>query len=726
MKKIILKIGGMSCSACQNRIEKYLNKQEGIEASVNLVMQQALIKYDEERYTIQDIERYIKESGYESLGIYNEKEEEKKDNTKQYLIVLAILIMILIYVSMSHMTHLPVIPFLNMEKNPANYSIALLILTIPFIVFGLDLLKSGIKKLIHRNPNMDTLVTIGVLSSLIYSIINLILILMGYKEQVKNLYFESSAMIIYFVKLGRYIENNSKDKTKEAIKELVKITPTTAIVKKGHNEIEVTIDEIEEGDIIIGKPGMKIAVDGIIIKGETHLDEAFITGESISTKKTINDKVIAGSINIDGYIEYKATKIGPNSTISEIVKLVVEATNTKAPIGRIADKVSSYFVPGILIISILTLLINLIIGNSLNESLISAVTVLVIACPCALGLATPLAIIVSEGRSAKEGILIKSSEVLENAHKVDTIVFDKTGTLTYGNLKISKIYNHSNYSKKELLTLVANLEKKSTHPIAASFKQYEGETEISKFKNIEGIGIYGIINQKEIYIGNNKLFKKLKIENKYITEENDLTESGNTIMYIVEDNKVIALIGVKDVIRDNAKETIDQLKKMNKNIIMLSGDNKKVATRIATQIGIKNVMANVMPKEKEQKIKEMIQNHHKVMMIGDGINDAPSLVSANIGVSMNGGTDIAGNAANIILIHDDLSKIITLLNISNKTIKIIKQNLFWAFIYNIIMIPIAIGVLKPIGISITPVIASITMTLSSLTVILNSLRLRKG
>ena len=725
MKKVILKIDGMSCSACSNRVEKYLNKQDGVSASVNLVMAQALIEYDEEKVSLSDLDKFVEEAGYKSLGVYHKELEEKKDNTKYYLIGFAFLIIVLMYVSMSHMIGLPVIPFLHMINHPINYALALFILTIPFIIFGFDIIKSGIIKLFHKSPNMDTLVTIGVLSSFIYSIVNLILIILGNNMLVENLYFESSAMIIYFIKLGRFIDKHSKEKTKEAIKELVQITPQSAIIKTKAGEKEITIDEVKKGDILICKPGMKVAVDGIITSGETHLDEAFITGESNPTKKSKDDKVIAGSINIDGYIEYKAEKIGPESTISEIVRLVVEATSTKAPIQRLADKVSGYFVPSIMIIAFITFIVYLIIGNPFNESIISFVTILVVACPCALGLATPLAIVVSEGNSAKKGILIKTSETLENVNKIDTIVFDKTGTLTYGNLKISKINNYSKYKDSELLSIIASLENNSSHPIANAFKDYyDSKIKISNFKNIAGIGLSGTINKKEIFVGNDKLFKKINIKNENSDDEKELSENGNSIVYVIENDKVIALIGVKDIIRDNAKSTIKELKRIGKEVIMLTGDNEVTANIIAKELGIDKVIANILPSEKEKEIKKLINNNHKVMMVGDGINDAPSLASATIGVSVNSGTDIAGDSADVILMQDDLSKIVSLFSISKKTVRIIKQNLFWAFIYNIFMIPLAIGLLKPLGLSITPMIASISMTISSLCVVFNSLRLR--
>lgn len=725
MKKVILKIEGMSCSACQNRVEKYLNKQDGVEASVNLVMAQALINYDENKVTIDDLNRFISESGYKSLGIYDETLENNKDNSFKLLIIFGLLILLLMYVSMSHMIGLPVIPFLHMLNHPINYGVSLLILTIPFIIFGFDIIKSGVTKLFHRSPNMDTLVSIGVISSVIYSVINLILIIFGKNELVEHLYFESSAMIIYFIKLGRFIDKNSKEKTKEAIKELVQITPQNALLKTKNGEKKVSIDEVKEGDILVCKPGMKIAVDGTIIKGEGHFNESFITGESKPSKKNKNDKVIAGSINIDGYIEYKAEKIGPDSTISEIVRLVVEATNTKAPIQRIADIVSGYFVPSIIVIAVLTLIISLFITKDFNNSIISFVTVLVVACPCALGLATPLAMVVSMGSSAKNGILIKKSEILEETKNIDTIVFDKTGTLTYGTPKISKIINYSKLSDKEIFKIVSILEHNSAHPIATAFiKYYDKNINVDKFETINGMGISGIINKNKYYVGNSKLLKKLNIDNKS-TEEEKLSQEGNSILYIVKNKEILSLIGVKDITRTNAKDTIKNLIKLNKNVIMLSGDNEPTANIIAKELGIKNVIANVMPKEKKETLSKLKAEGHKVMMVGDGINDAPSLANSDIGVSLSGATYIAGDSADIILIQDDLSKIVTLFDISKRTIKIIKENLFWAFIYNILMIPIAIGLLKPLGIMISPMVASIAMTISSLTVVLNSLRLKK-
>lgn len=729
MKKIILKIEGMTCSACSSSLEKYLLKQEGIDdALVNLVMSSASITY-EDNITIEDLNRFVSEAGFKSLGLYNENEDKDNNKTK-YFIVNGILALLVLYISMSHMIHLPAIPFLHMINYPVNYSLCLFIFSLYFIYFGRDIIISGIKNIKYKSPNMDTLVTLGVVSSFIFSTFNMIMILKGNNEYVENLYFESVCIILYLIKFGRYIDGISKEKTKDTIKGLVTITPNKAILFINNKEKKVSIDEVKKGDILIVKPGNRFAVDGVIVKGSTHVDESFISGESISIKKSINDKVVAGSINLDGEVLYKAENIGRDSTISEIVRLVVEATNTKAPIARIADKVSGIFVPVVIFIALLTLIIHLILGASFNESIVYFVTVLVCACPCALGLATPLAIVVSEGLCAKNGILVKKSEILENVNKIDVIVFDKTGTLTYGNLRISKIINKSNYSDNDLIEIVSSLENKTAHPIASSFKEYSKTNnlkslDVDDFKNIAGIGLSGTINDKSYLVGNNKLFDKYKINNNMLREEKKLSLDGNSIVYVIEDKKVIGLIGVKDIIRDNAKDVINKLKNIDKRIIMLTGDNEITADIIAKSIGIKEVIANVSPKDKSNKIKELKNKGFKVMMVGDGINDAPSLSLADIGVSLNSAIDIAVDSADVILMRNDLNSIYNLFDIGKRTLGNIKENLFWAFFYNACMIPISCGLFKFINITMNPMIAGLAMTLSSFTVIINALRLKR-
>ncbi len=732
MKKIILAIDGMTCSACSNGLEKYLNKQEGIkEASVNLVMANALVEYDENILNQEKIEKFVEEAGFKSLGIFKEEEGNKKRKKEKIeFLVFLVLAIFMLYISMESMINLPSIKGLDMHENAISYTTVMLIITICFIFYGFDIIKSGFKNLLHKTPNMDTLVTIGVTSSMVYSLYSMYMVIIGRHHYVENLYFESAAIIIFFIKLGRYVDNVNKDKTKEALQKLVKITPKNAVIKINGVEKNVTIDEIKKKDIVVSKPGEKIAVDGKIIEGKAHFDESFLTGESKPVSKTVGQNVIAGSINYDGYIEYEAERIGKDSTISEIVRLVVEATNTKAPIAKLADKVSGYFVPAVIAIAIITFIVYLLLGNAVSEAINVFVTILVVACPCSLGLATPLAIVVSEGLCAENGILVKKSEILENAQKVNTIVFDKTGTLTYGTLKISQIINYSKLEESELMKIVGSIESKATHPISKAFTNYLEEKNIQKvdvkeFEEVSGYGVIGKIENSQITLGNSKMLSKFNIENIHEEDEKKLAENGNSIVYVVKDSNIIALIGVNDMIRDDIQKVIKQLNENNIETIMLTGDNKQTAEKIAQKIGIEKVISNVLPSQKVEEIKKLKQEGKYVMMCGDGINDSPALASANIGVSINSAADIAMDSAEVILTRNDLSGIINLIKISKKTIRDIKQNLFWAFFYNTLMIPIAIGLLKPIGISINPMIASLAMVFSSFSVTLNALRLKK-
>ena len=732
MKKVLLKIDGMTCSACSSGLEKYLNKQDGIKtAVVNLVMNNANIEYDEKKLTLEQVEKFVEKAGFTSLGIDNfEKEEKKKSNEKYKLIGISVISILILYISMSHMVGLPVIPFLNMITHPINYAISLLILTTIVILFGKDIIKNGYKNLIHKTPNMDTLVMIGVLASYVYSIYGTIRILQGHTMYVEKLYYESAAIVIFFIKIGKFVESKNKDKTKEALQELMTITPNNATIIREEKEVVVTLDEIQKGDIVICKPGEKIAVDGEIIDGVTHINEAFITGESKPAKKEIGSKVIAGSINYEGTIKYKAEKIGKESTVSEIVRLVANATATKAPIAKIADKISGYFVPVVLVISIISFVLWLIISKDIALAINIFVSILVVACPCSLGLATPLAIVIASGNASRKGILVKTSEALENFHKAKTICFDKTGTLTKGTLSISKIYNYSNLEEKELLKNIASIEKKSEHPIARAIvnKAIEEKIEfedLKEFKAIAGFGVEATMQNNDKYlIGNRKLMTENGVIIPNEQDEQQLVNDGNSILFVSLNNKLVALIGVKDILKDNIENVIKELKDKNINVVMLTGDNEKTAEIVAKQIGIEKVIPNVTPKEKAEKIKEL-KKDGIVIMCGDGINDSISLVTADIGVSISSGTDIAMDSASVILMNDNIEEINELIEISEKTIKNIKQNLFWAFFYNICMIPIACGILENIGIEMNPMVAAFAMTISSLTVVLNALRLKK-
>lgn len=713
MKKIVLNIEGMTCSACSNGLEKYLKKQDGvIDASVNLVMATAMIEY-EDFLTLEDLERFVKEAGFKSLG---EKQEEKKNNDLKMLIIFAILGIILMYVSMGHMIGLPVPDILNMEKNPIVYIVIQIIISFSFFIYGFDIIKNGIKNIIHKMPNMDSLVGIGVIVNFLYSLYNAILVFMGDTSMIHHLYFESSAIIILFVKLGRYIDKKNKVKAVDTIKNLVTITPKSGIILKNGEEKVVTINEIKVGDIVICKPGEKIAVDGKVIKGKTHTDESFLTGESKPVSKEIGSKVLAGSINYDGYIEYEAEKIGRDSSISNIVKLVVEATNTKAPIARLADKISGKFVPTIFAISIIALIINLIVTGSLEKAMIALVSVLVVACPCALGLATPLAMVVSIGRASKLGILVKSSESLEAVNKIDTIVFDKTGTLTKGKMTIVDGKYHD-----KTLKILQSLEANSNHPIAKSIVALANEKyDVSNFEDVAGKGIKGEIENKTYYAGNSKFVEEMNVENKFKSFEEEYSKKGESIVYLFTENEVLAIFGLADEIKKESKMLVRKLKEENKKVIMLTGDNKVTANVIAKELGIEEVISNVTPKQKKEEIEKLNKNN-SCLMVGDGVNDSPALKSATIGVSVQNGTDISQDSADIILLKDDINILIDLIHIGRKTIKVIKENLFWALFYNILMIPLAMGIFK---ISLNPMIASLAMTLSSLTVVLNSLRLR--
>ena len=717
MKKKILNIEGMTCSACSNGLEKYLNKQEGIDsATVNLVMATAQVEYDESKIKSQDLDRFVKEAGFKSLG------ERTKSGIKKFalarIILYAVLVMLIMYVSMGKMLGIPVPQALDMSDNPITYTIFQMVISTLFLIWGFDILKNGFKKIIHKMPNMDSLVGVGVLVNYIYSIYNSIEVFNGNLQQVHNLYFESSAMIIFFVKLGRYIDRKNKAKAVQSIQNLVTITPKSARIIKNSKEIEVTINEIQKNDIVACNPGEKIAVDGIITKGTTHTEESFITGESNPVSKNVGDNVLAGSINYDGYIEYKAVNIGKDSSISHIVDLVVEATNTKPPIARIADKISGVFVPTIFIIALISFIVNIFVTKEISEAIISLVSVLVVACPCALGLATPLAMVVALGSGAKKGIVIKASESLEQINKIDTIIMDKTGTITKGELEITNKYFIKD--EEQNVKLLKSLELKSNHPLAKSIsKNINEQFEVEEFEEIVGKGIKGKINGNIYYAGNRRLIENLKLENTLQENELEFSKKGESIVYFANENELLGILGLRDEIKESSLKTIKTLKQLNKRIIMLSGDNENTAKIIANEVGIDEVYANVTPDGKLNKIKELNKNQN-VIMIGDGINDSPALKEATIGISVSNGTDISSDSSDIILLNEDMYKIIELFKLGRKTNKIIKQNLFWALIYNLLMVPLATGILP---ISLNPMFASLAMTLSSLTVVVNSLRL---
>ncbi|MBQ8567554.1 MAG: copper-translocating P-type ATPase [Clostridia bacterium] len=730
MKRIVLRIGGMSCSACSGGLEKYLNRQDGISmANVNLVMASASVEYDENKINYDDIARYVKESGFECIGEYSKTEDKDTSSSKKQFIIYTSLAILLLYAAMGHMMGLPVPPVLNMHTHPLwLYSISFL-LAFPFLIYGYDIIKSGIKNIIHLTPNMDSLVTIGVFSALIYSITVSLLFALGKTDTPPEVYFESVAIVIYFVKLGRFIDRKSKSRTKNAISSLVQLTPTYAYVKTDTGSVKIPLDEVKEGDTVICHPGEKIAVDGEITKGCAHVDEAFITGESKPALKKEGDTVLAGSLNVNGYVEYTAKRVGKSSTVSEIVHLVLESSATKAPIAKTADIICLYFVPTVVAIAIISFIIHLALGLGISSAVGALITVLVVACPCALGLATPLATVISEGELARDGILIKKSEILESASKLNTVIFDKTGTLTHGKMKIADKYFFG-CNERDIMSVICGAEARSSHPISRAFSEYATENKIlpadvSDFQVIDGCGISVSHNGSTLYLVNGKYLNKLEIENPHRETELTLSKKGNSIVYAVQNSKILALFGISDTVREGTANELLTLEKNGIECVMLTGDNQETASVIASELNISKVIAGVMPKGKAEVVKQIKAEGKMCAMVGDGINDAVALSASDISISMHGATDIAMDCADVILTHSSIGGISKLITTSKRTLKIIKENLFFAFLYNSLMIPIAAGALLGFGISINPMIASLAMVMSSLCVSLNSLRLIK-
>ena len=716
MKNIILNVGGMTCSGCSAGLEKYLNKQDGIfSASVNLVLATVKIEYDENLLDVNKLNKFIGEAGFTSYG--EEYNKNKRKPERLVLLIYTVLTILLMYISMGNMFKITMPNIVNMHFNPIIYSISLAAITFLYFIYGFDIIKSGIKNLVHRMPNMDSLIMIGVIVNYLYSLFNMILVFKGDMNGLHHLYFEASAMTILFVKIGRFIDKNNRIKATDAVRGLVSVTPKKAVKLVDGEEKTVTINEISKGDIIVCRPGEKIAVDGIVRKGRTNINEALITGESKPVYKEVGNEVIAGSINCNGYIEYEAVRIGRETNISNIVKMVVEATNSKTEIQKFVDKVSGIFVPAIFILAVLASILNFVIIKDISIAINVFVTVLVVACPCALGIATPLAMVVSIGKLSKNGIFIKSSESLEILNGIKNIVFDKTGTLTNGKFSVVD----KNISD-ENMQILQNIEFNSKHPIAQSICEFSdfNKIEVTNFREIEGYGLQADIGNITYYVGSSKFVKEQCINNIYDSDEEKFLSNGYTIVYLFNNDGVLGIVGLADTVKDGVKELIQELKNMNKNIYMLTGDNEAAAKIIANEIGIDNVESNLTPKQKLVYVSNMNDDTNSVMMVGDGINDSPSLKSAAIGVSVEGGSDVSADSSDIILMNSNIGIISLLLKVGKKTNRIIKQNLFWAVFYNCLMIVIATGLLP---IHINPMIASMAMMMSSLMVVFNSLRL---
>ncbi|NLZ49571.1 MAG: heavy metal translocating P-type ATPase [Clostridiales bacterium] len=735
-----IKIEGMTCAACAKAVERVTRKLDGVvESNVNLATEKLAISYEADKLRLSEIKKAIEKAGYkaveEVVSVDTDKEKKEKEISVLWkkFIAAAIFTVPLLYISMGHMLGAPLPMFLDPHMNPEAFAFVQLILTIPVVIAGNKYYKIGFKTLFKGSPNMDSLIAIGTSAAVLYGIFATYKIFTGHHEYAMDLYFESAAVIITLITLGKYLEAVSKGKSSEAIKKLMGLAPKTAIVIRNGKEEEISIDEVEVGDIIVVKPGEKMPVDGEVVEGITSVDESMLTGESIPVEKNVGDKIIGASINKNGTIKYRATKVGKDTALSQIIKLVEEAQGSKAPIAKLADIISGYFVPIVIVLAVISGLGWYFIGKESGVfSLTIFIAVLVIACPCALGLATPTAIMVGTGKGAEYGVLIKSGEALETAHKIQTIVFDKTGTITEGKPKVTDIIVSNGLHENDLLQLAASAEKGSEHPLAEAIVKAAEEKglefrKVNFFKAIPGLGIEVNIDEKSIFIGNRKLMNENKISLENLEEvSNRLAKEGKTPMYISIDNKIAGIIAVADTVKENSKRAIERLHAMGIEVAMITGDNKKTAEAIAKQVGIDRILAEVLPEDKANEVKKLQVEGEKVAMVGDGINDAPALAQADIGIAIGSGTDVAMESADIVLMRSDLMDVPTAVELSKSTIRNIKQNLFWAFGYNTIGIPVAMGLLHIFGGPLlNPMIAGAAMSLSSVSVVTNALRLKR-
>ena len=736
-----MKIEGMTCASCSRAVERVTRKLDGvIESNVNLATEKLSISFEPDKIKVSDIKKAIEKAGYkavEEVEIIDSDKEKKEKEIKALwnkFVISAIFTIPLLYISMGHMFGAPLPMFLHPDMNPGalNFALAQLILTIPVVIAGNKYYKIGFKTLFKGSPNMDSLIAIGTSAAVIYGIFATYKISTGHHEYAMELYFESAATIITLITLGKYLEAVSKGKSSEAIKKLMGLAPKTAIVIKNGKEEEINIDEVEVGDIIVVKPGEKMPVDGKVVEGTTSADESMLTGESIPVEKNIGDKIIGASINKNGSIKYEATKVGKDTALSQIIKLVEDAQGSKAPIAKMADIISGYFVPIVIALSVISGLAWYFIGGESGIfSLTIFIAVLVIACPCALGLATPTAIMVGTGKGAEHGVLIKSGEALETAHKIQTVVFDKTGTITEGKAKVTDVVVTNGISENDLLQLAASAEKGSEHPLGEAIVKGAEEKglefkKVDSFKAIPGHGIEVKIDNKTMLLGNRKLIVENNISLGDLETTSDrLATEGKTPMYVTINGKLVGIIAVADTVKESSKKAIERLHSMGIEVAMITGDNKRTAEAIAKEVGIDRILAEVLPEEKANEVKKLQEEGKKVAMVGDGINDAPALAQADMGIAIGSGTDVAMESADIVLMRSDLMDVPTAIQLSKSTIRNIKQNLFWAFGYNTIGIPVAMGVLHLFGGPLlNPMIAGAAMSLSSVSVVTNALRLK--
>lgn len=740
-------VTGMTCSACSAHVEKSVSKLVGEgNVTVSLLTNSMQVECDDKKVSDDEIIKAVEDAGYGAAVAGAVKSSEKKESVvdnelkemKTRLIVSFIFLIPLMYVSMGSMVGLPQPSFLSGHGNAVSFAFTQFLMCLPILYVNRKYFQVGFKTLWHRAPNMDSLIAVGSTAALVYGIFAIYRMSyglgVGNEELVMkyhmDLYFESAVMILTLITLGKYLETRSRRKTSEAISKLTELAPETAVIETENGEKEIPIEQLAIGDIVIVKPGARIPADGTVVDGTSAVDESALTGESIPVEKAVGDKIIAASINKNGFLKFKAEKVGSETTLAQIIQLVEDASASKAPIAKLADKIAGVFVPIVMVIALITAIAWLALGYEFEFALSCAISVLVISCPCALGLATPVAIMVGTGKGAENGILIKSAEALETLHLVKTVIMDKTGTITEGKPVVTDILSDG-ISEDELLKIAASVEKPSEHPLAGAIIEAAEEKnidlkEIKEFTAVSGRGIIAESDGKIIYAGNKKMMDENGISaNTFEDKEKKLSEEGKTVLYFAEKDKILGIIAVQDVPKQTSKAAIRQFKKLGIDVVMLTGDNKRTAEAIAKNLGITNVVAEVMPQDKEAVVRSFQEKGGKTAMIGDGINDAPALARADVGVAIGAGTDVAIESADIVLMKSDLMDAVTAVKLSRATIKNVKENLFWAFFYNTICIPLAAGLWYPMfGIKLNPMIGAAAMSLSSVCVVTNALRLK--
>lgn len=738
-------VSGMTCSSCVANVTKAVEKLDGVSgANVNLMTNSMKVNFDENIVDDEKIIGAVEKIGYEAspAGEKTKSEDRPVDDRekalKHRLISSSIFMLILMYIAMGPMVHFPTPGIFHGREGAIIFAFSQFLLALPVVYINRDFYISGFKGLKNRAPNMDSLVAIGSLAALVYGIFAIYMMAYGFGQgdmelvdaYRHNLYFESSAMILTLITVGKYLEEKSKNKTRSSLANLMDLAPKMATVIEDGEEVVKNIEDVRVGDILLVRPGESVAVDGKVIEGASSLDESAVTGESIPVQKSVGDRVISASINTTGSFKFKAEKVGEDTTISQIIKLVDEANQSKAPIAKLADEIAGVFVPAVLIIAALTFGVWMALGYGFENALNFAISVLVISCPCALGLATPVSIMVATGKSADFGLLFKNAEVLENLHKIDVIVMDKTGTITEGKPILTDIV--TDLDEENFLKIAGSIEKNSQHPLASAIINYAQENdidleEITNFNSVSGRGLNGEIAGNKYLAGNLEYMLEEKIDLKdFQAKAEELAGEGKTSMYFANENEVMGIISVKDLPKESSKDAIKLLRDMGKKIIMLTGDNEKTAEAIADEIGVDETLAGLLPQDKNKEIDKIQKSGKKVLMIGDGINDAPSLAKADIGMAIGHGTDVAIESSDVVLMRSDLLDVVSALELSKATIKNIKQNLFWAFFYNTIGIPLAAGLLFPaFGIKLSPMFAALAMSLSSVFVVNNALRLRR-